>query len=254
MNRTRALMLGGLALLLFAVGSFIGAAFGSRQAATFPTIGLYEVEPRTGGAGMPDDLAPARFLLRADGELLLPTGNGGFAQVKLPLETKALIDDLLRDAPNWKDDYEAGGLAAQTRMQLRVDGDHPRTISIESPLYNKDLPDSLYRLLITMARPTGIDDVATPAIPAALVFHLLPLAPDASLTERSLPTGFDITAASSEAGLHVKPADLGSIATAIPELNQLTYPNDRVSVDVDGTRQMLVWTPDWSDWLAASAP
>jgi hypothetical protein len=258
-RRTRALFLAAFGVILFAIGLYGGDLAATRltegSPSDVPSVGLYQIAPAVGGTVIPPEDASPRFLYRSDGQVIGPTQDGTYRLAIIPREISKIANGLVRQGRNtWADTYVLDKRVAGDRLEMRIAGDHPRTITIDNALNNPNLPEDLYRFLAIMLRPTG----APPSVaiaPPSVRFHLIAPGDLDGVPAQYLPPGLDLALVQSASGqsLATDSKALADLLVVFPNAASYAYPGNSIPIQTaSGAIRRLVWTADWSAFLAGN--
>jgi hypothetical protein len=252
--RPAVLAFAALAVLAVVVGLNVGATLAERAGGTTHVqITRLSEDPFT-----PIDTIPAETVIRViDGHVAKFRESGGYDELVLDGGQAQVMRDLLAHAGEWADSYALAGGMPEQRWILRLLGSHPRSIAIDNPLANRSLPESLYRLMLVMLRPTLEDGVApAPVSPTSMRLHLEPVPPGTDIgaaSVGSLPPQVDRTRAASAGGQILSGADLDAFDALVHARSRLSIGQNGMVVRLeDQSLDGLFWGIDWSAWMPAS--
>lgn len=236
-------------LVATALGLYAGAALvdplgGARSIALTPF-------PETAFL-LPRNTVPAQNVLRlADGHMVRLTGDG-YQEAILDEATRLVIRVQLTRSDEWADQYIVGGKEPEQRWEMQITGNYPRTIIIDNPLANPDIPESLYQLLVANLRPNLVS-IPTALTPASLRLRLstIPSSDDVTgATPVVLPVQLQLATASDDGGQIVSGTELAALDANLKLTSNLGLGLNRFLMRLpDDSLRYLSWAADWTSWI-----
>ena len=242
------------AAVVLALAIPAGVASGAWAAGLADGVTAVSVSARVAGDPLAPDGASPAVVLRRDGAMVGLTADGYRATSLDPHDTASAFQIISRSAASWADAYRVAPGVPSAGITLRIHGRAPRAIAVDSPLSNPALPDPLYRLLVLLGRPFGVDrpDAALAAPSGAVVrAAALPPGPGAAV-----PLGagvLDAAGASADSGLRLDAAGIARLRAAVPQAGAFAYPMNTAAVETGGVVYQITWTADWTEWIGAGS-
>lgn len=243
-----------LAVVVVVVGLNAGAALAERPGGgvTHAVLTPLSEEPFT-----PVNTLPAQAVIRLeDGHLARFRSPGNYEDFSLdPAQAQAARDHLAH-ASDWADEYLLDGGMAEQRWTLQLLGANSRTIAIDNPLANRGLPESLFRVVLILLRPSLDENAAAnEVVPKAMRLRLDPVPPGVEVPTDgigALPEQVDPAKAASAEGQILSGPELDAFDAASQARSRLAVGQNGIIVRGEDQRLSgLFWGIDWSAWTVA---